>query len=113
MSRANQHSSKHEPAELFAALGDATRLQLVRRLGSGQPNSISKLSTGMKLSRQGVTKHLHVLESAGIVESLRVGREIQFSLNPESLTPMQEYLERVSTQWDEAIVRLQSFLEEP
>lgn len=101
------------PAELFAALGDDTRLQLVRRLSSGQQNSIAKLSAGMKLSRQGVTKHLRVLESVGIVDSVRAGREIQFSLKPEALTPMQEYLRRVSVQWDEAIQRLQSFVEQP
>lgn len=99
------------PAELFAALGDPTRLELVHRLGRAERNSISSLSAGMKLSRQGVTKHLRVLENAGIVESNRVGREIQFLLKPESLTPVQEYLQLVSSQWDAAILRLQTFVE--
>lgn len=99
-------------AALFAALGDETRLQLVNRLGDGQRTSISSLSAGMKLSRQGVTKHLRVLENVGIVESTRVGREIQFVLNPASLTPLEDYLKLVSSQWDEAIARLQAFVEQ-
>ncbi|MEX0963527.1 MAG: metalloregulator ArsR/SmtB family transcription factor [Pseudohongiellaceae bacterium] len=111
MLKARSPYTTSEPAELFAALGDSTRLQLLNRLGSGQHNSISSLSTGMHLSRQGITKHLRVLEQVGIVESTRVGREMQFSLRPESLNPLQEYLSRVSTQWDEALERLQSFVE--
>ena len=98
-------------ATLFAALGDSTRLQLVNRLGSGQNNSISELSAGLQLSRQGVTKHLRVLENAGIVESSRMGRESQFSLRPKAIVPIRQYLEHVSSQWDEAIGRLQTFVE--
>lgn len=99
-------------AALFAALGDSTRLQLVNRLGSGNMHSISGLSSGMKLSRQGITKHLRVLENAGIVESARAGREIQFSLKPESLMPLQDYLEALSVEWDDALQRLQAYVEQ-
>ena len=112
MLKANKTSAPQAPAELFAALGDSTRLALVDRLGSGKNASISKLSAGMQLSRQGITKHLRVLENAGIVESTRVGRELQFALKPESLTPLQEYLQLVSSQWDDAIGRLQAFVED-
>ncbi len=108
MLKPKQSPATPPPAELFAALGDDTRLTLVERLGNGEHNSISSLSTGMKLSRQGVTKHLRVLENAGIVESTRVGREIQFTLKPASVTPLQEYLKLVSSQWDATLSRLQS-----
>jgi len=95
----NQPSTANE-ARLFAALDDNTRLQLISRLGEGKGkhNSISGLSSGMKLSRQGVTKHLRVLENTGIVKSTRVGRELHFLLAPEALTPLQEYLELISSQ---------------
>lgn len=99
-------------AQLFAALGDSTRLQLIDRLGTGETNSISTLSKGLKLSRQGVTKHLQVLENAGVVKSRRVGRELRFALQPEALTPLQEYLDLVSSQWDDAVERLRSFVED-
>ena len=57
--------------------------------GKNRRNSISGLCSSMKLSRQGVTKHLLVLKNAGIVKSTKVGREPQFLLVPETLTPLQ------------------------
>ena len=111
MLKPSKVSDTGSQAALFAALGDSTRLQLVNRLGSGNTHSISGLSGGMKLSRQGITKHLRVLENAGIVKSARVGREIQFSLKPDSLVPLQDYLETISIEWDDALQRLQAYLE--
>src|SRR5690242_11921113 len=66
-------------APIFAALGDATRLQIVTRLSDGQARSIARLTDGLGLTRQGVTKHLRVLQDAGLVSSIRVGRESQFA----------------------------------
>jgi len=99
------------PAPLFAALGDATRLELVVRLNDGRPRSITQLTRGLDLTRQAITKHLRVLERAGIVDSTRAGRESQFTLVPGSMTQARAYLDAVSTQWDDALARLQSFVE--
>ena len=99
-------------AVLFAALGDETRLSLVAKLSGGAPCSISKLWVGTGLTRQAVTKHLRVLESAGVVRSVKVGRESQFALDPAPLVEMQEYLSQVSEQWDRALSRLKAFVEE-
>ena len=98
-------------AALFAALGDQTRLALVARLVSGQPASIAELTVGSRITRQAVTKHLRVLQNAGIARSVRSGRENRFALNPRSLHTMQNYLDRVSHQWDDALARLKSFVE--
>ena len=103
--------SSPDPAPVFAALGDATRLALVSRLSDGQTCSISQLTGGLNLTRQGVTKHLRVLEHAGIVCSSRVGRESQFSYVPERIVQVQTYLETVSRQWDDALSRLKTFVE--
>src|SRR5438270_566750 len=83
----------------YAALGDETRLSLITRLCSGQPRSISQLTEGSRLTRQAITKHLRVLESAGIVHSVRTGRESRFELDPQPLDDMKRYLDRVSQQW--------------
>ena len=99
------------PAPVFAALGDATRLQLVARLNDGRSRSIAQLTNGLDLSRQGVTKHLGVLEQAGIVSSNSVGREKRFKFAPESIGIAQSYLDTVSRQWDEALSRLHVFVE--
>lgn len=112
MLKAKQQSNSANNARLFAALGDNTRLQLIDRLDSGKPNSISTLNAGLKLSRQGLTKHLHVLEAAGIVKSQKVGRELQFLLKPEALIPLHSYLELYSEQWDDAMTRLRTFVED-
>jgi len=98
-------------APAFAALGDQTRLALVARLSSGQPYSISQLTRGSRLSRQAITKHLRVLERAGIVRSVRTGRESRFEFDPRPLADMQDYLTRVSQQWDQALSRLKAFVE--
>jgi len=100
------------PAVLFAALGDKTRLALVARLSAGQSSSIAQLTEGSRLTRQAVTKHLRVLERAGIVRSTRHGRENLFALDPEPMRKMGDYLSSVSRQWDEALARLKLFVEE-
>jgi DNA-binding transcriptional ArsR family regulator len=98
-------------ASVFAALGDKTRLSLIGKLSSGPPQSISRLAEGSNVTRQAITKHLRVLEGAGIVHSIRTGRESLFAFRPEPLRDLQSYLERVSSQWDDAIGRLKTFVE--
>jgi DNA-binding transcriptional ArsR family regulator len=98
-------------APVFAALGDQTRLSLVAKLSRGRPHSITQLTEGSKLTRQAITKHLRVLEHVGIVHSIRTGRESLFAFDPEPLGEIQEYLDRVSEQWDQALSRLKTFVE--
>jgi len=98
-------------AAIFAALGDETRLALVGKLAAGQRQSISQLAGGSSLTRQAITKHLRVLEGAGVVQSARVGRESLFEFRPEPLRDIKAYLDRVSGQWDQALARLKSFVE--
>ena len=69
-------------APVFAALGDGTRLWLLAKLSGGERFSISQLTEGSKLSRQAITKHLRVLESAGIARAVRSGRESLYELDP-------------------------------
>jgi DNA-binding transcriptional ArsR family regulator len=101
-----------QQAVLFRALGDDTRLALVAALVSGKRASIAELASGSRLTRQAITKHLRVLERAGVVHSVRSGRESQFVLDPRPLHAMQHYLDRVSRQWDQALARLKSFVED-
>lgn len=106
------HNPDPEPARVFAALGDRTRLSLLTRLSDGQPRSIAALSVDTNLTRQAVTKHLHVLEEAGIVRSTRVGRESRFTYRPEPIAEARSYLDRVTAQWDDALLRLKRFVED-
>jgi DNA-binding transcriptional ArsR family regulator len=98
-------------AQIFAALGDRTRLALLSKLGDGQARSIAALSTDTALTRQAITKHLHVLQDAGLVASLRVGRESRFAARRETIDEARAYLDGVSSQWDDALTRLKIFVE--
>jgi DNA-binding transcriptional ArsR family regulator len=98
-------------APVFAALGDETRLRLVSRLCSGGPASIARLTAGSSVTRQAITKHLHVLAGAGLVRSARRGRERVWELRPRQLEQARESLDAISRQWDEALDRLKAFVE--
>ena len=105
-------AKRRDHALVFAALGDETRLSLVAALCGGQPRSISQLTEGSRLTRQAITKHLRVLESVGVVHSVRSGRESLFRFDPEPIEEIKEYLDLVSEQWDHALARLKSFVED-
>jgi len=98
-------------ASIFAALGDTTRLSVLGRLAKGEPASIARLTAGTRLTRQAVTKHLRVLEGAGVVRSVRVGRESRFTLEQKPIADARDYLDLVSRQWDDALARLKAFVE--
>jgi DNA-binding transcriptional ArsR family regulator len=102
---------KVDPAPLFAALGDRTRLSLVMQLSDGRARSISELSVGAQITRQAVTKHLQVLEDVGLVSSMKEGRESRYSYEPEAFKDMQEYLQFIGKQWENALGRLKDFVE--
>ncbi|MBV9112313.1 MAG: helix-turn-helix transcriptional regulator [Hyphomicrobiales bacterium] len=99
-------------APVFAALGDETRLALISKLGHRRCRSISQLAQGSRLTRQAITKHLRVLENAGIVRNLRKGRESLFELEPRPIEDLKTYLDHVSKRWDDALVRLKSLVED-
>jgi DNA-binding transcriptional ArsR family regulator len=98
-------------APVFAALGDETRLEVVRRLCDGGPASITRLAAGMAVTRQAVTKHLHVLEDAGLVHGSKHGRESVWELNAELLATARRSLDQIAAQWDEALARLAAFVD--
>ena len=109
--RSTVASKRQAHAIVFAALGDETRLSLVAKLSSGEPRSIAQLTEGSKLTRQAITKHLRVLENAGIVCSVRTGRESRFKFDPKPIDATRKYLDLVSQQWDETLARLKSLVE--
>jgi DNA-binding transcriptional ArsR family regulator len=93
-------------APIFAALGDKTRLALVARLCSGGPLSIARLTAGADITRQAITKHLNILAGAGLVRDIRVGRERLWEVETRQIEAARHYLERISSQWDDALARL-------
>ena len=99
-------------ALLFAALGDPTRLTLLRQLSEGGPASITVLAEQQDMTRQGVTKHLQVLAAAGIIDGSRQGREQVWTLNPKRLAEGRRHLDVIAAGWDEALERFKKLVEE-
>lgn len=105
-------STARQAAPVFAALGDPTRLGLVRRLSDEGPLSITRLSEGTGITRQAITRHLEALEQVGLVRDSKHGRERVFSLDLKRLELARQYLDHVSAQWDDAAARLKQFVED-
>jgi DNA-binding transcriptional ArsR family regulator len=98
-------------APVFAALGDRTRLKLLSKLSGGSRVSIARLTAGSTLTRQAISKHLRVLEQAGLVRGVPQGRENLFELEPRPLDEARRALDRISRQWDQTLARLKAFVE--
>ena len=103
--------SKRSVAEVFSALGDETRLAVVRKLGKA-PLSATALTGGAGVTRQAIAKHLAVLEGAGLVTHEKRGREVLYLLDAHRLRGARAYLDAVSAQWDRRIDRLRRLVEE-
>jgi DNA-binding transcriptional ArsR family regulator len=99
-------------AEVFFALGDGTRLSVVRKLGAGRALSATVLADGAKVTRQAIVKHLRVLEGAGLVTHERRGREVLYCLETRRFDDARTFIERVSAAWDRRVQRLRALVEE-
>ncbi len=112
MSRRASATALASGAPVFAALGDETRLRIVAQLCRGGPASIAGLTEESGVTRQAVAKHLRILEGAGLVQATRSGRESSWRLLPGGLAEARARLDRISEQWDAALERLRSFVED-
>jgi DNA-binding transcriptional ArsR family regulator len=93
-------------------LGDETRLGLVARLARGDTFSIVQLTAQTSVTRQAVTRHLEVLEEAGLVRGTRRGREHLWQLERARLALARRSLERISGWWDEKLAALKKSVED-
>ena len=98
-------------ALIFAALGDETRLRIIAVLCAGGLMSIAQLTAGTDITRQAVTKHLHVLADAGLVRHVKAGRERLWEFEPDQLEEARRSLEVIAQQWDQALMKLKQHVE--
>ena len=98
-------------ADVFAALGDPTRLRLVAVLCAGGAFSIAQLTAQTEISRQGVTKHLQVLADAGVVRDAKLGRERLWQLDPRQIDDARRSLDVIGRAWEVALGKLKAFAE--
>lgn len=101
-----------DPVPIFAALGDATRAGILRRLAREGRLSLTQLARGAPITRQAVTRHVAVLEAAGLIAARRQGRELHLTMTPAPLARAADWLNEVNAAWDGALDRLARQLEE-
>jgi len=106
-----KNSALRNSASVFAALGDETRLRLVAVLCAGGAMSIAQLTSGTDITRQAVTKHLHVLADAGLVQDIKVGRERLWEFEPTQVEEARRSLGVIAQQWDHALNKLKATME--
>ncbi|MCR8922925.1 helix-turn-helix domain-containing protein [Dasania sp. GY-MA-18] len=99
-------------AEIYKALGDPLRLQIVTRLASGSTYTIGELSKNLGVTRQGARKQLQVLVSAELVQLIPKGRETVVALEVEKLTAARQFIAQLERQWDQRLQDLKALLED-
>ena len=95
---------------VFAALGDETRWSVLAALGEGDA-SASALAGRLPVSRQAIAKHLAVLQEVGLVEPVRVGREVQYRVLGAQLRATATRLDEIGTEWDRRLAAIKEIAE--
>lgn len=95
---------------VFAALGDDTRWSILQALGETDA-SASALAERLPVSRQAIAKHLAVLQEVGLVESVRVGREVRYRVVGAQLAATARRLEAVGAEWDRRLAAIKDIAE--
>lgn len=99
--------------DIFTALSDPVRRQLIEALWQRGPLSIKQLGEGLAISRQAVTKHLNILLKAKLVSAEFSGKERIHKLNPKPMEKMALWLQPFAAQWDNRLSRLKGHIGEP
>ena len=98
-------------SEIFRALADPTRRAVLERLLAGERNA-TELRDGLAISQPAVSQHIAVLRSAGLVNEQRAGRHVNYSVNPEGLRPLIDWITRYHAFWPARVEKLKTLLKE-
>ncbi|HSE29707.1 MAG TPA: helix-turn-helix domain-containing protein [Candidatus Saccharimonadales bacterium] len=98
-------------AQVFNALGDPTRLEIVQRLSNGTSYTITSVSEGLKISRQAIRKHLQVLADAKLIRLSHKGRDTQVELEKQTLEQAAAFIVQIEKQWDVRLDSLRNYVE--
>lgn len=98
-------------APIFTALADPMRRNLLANLAEYSPRTATQLAEEYPITRQGILKHLRVLEEAGLVVVYQEGREKLFSFTPQPLGELEAWIKEISAKWDQRLLRLKAFVE--
>jgi ArsR family transcriptional regulator, cadmium/lead-responsive transcriptional repressor len=99
-------------ARLWAAIADPTRRRVIDIILIRGEATATALAAELPISRQGVAKHLAVLETAGLVERRRHGKEVGFAVRPDRLDLAARWMADVAGEWDSRLARIRRLAED-
>ena len=99
-------------AEIYKALGDPVRLEIIKRLSSKSTCTVGELSANLGISRQGARKQLQVLVDADVVHLEQRGRQMDATLNTKSLYIARDFISQLERQWDSRLEALKRYVED-
>lgn len=100
-----------QEARIYKALGDPTRLEMIRRLSLQADTTIGDLSADLGMTRQGARKQLQVLVDARVVRLTQQGRQTVVALEPETLAQARRFIAQLERDWDTRLAALKRLLE--
>lgn len=100
---------RRDLATVFAALGDPTRLAIIERLSQGEA-SVQALSAPFDISPPAISRHLKVLEQAGLITRSRSGQERPCALNQDGVQQIADWTQQMRRFWDESFDRMDDYL---
>ena len=98
-------------AERFHALGDPTRIEIIQRLSTGASHTITTVSQGLEMSRQGIRKHLQILADANVIKLEPKGRDTYVQLERQALEDSKAFITALELQWDTRLEALRDFVD--
>jgi DNA-binding transcriptional ArsR family regulator len=98
--------------QVFFALADPTRREVIRRLSRGGPVTVSDLARQLPVTRQAVAKHLAALTEAGLISAEREGRRTRYHLTPGPLADAMGWMAEVGAEWDDRLLALHRHLQQ-
>jgi len=96
--------------QVFAALADGTRRDVIELIGSRGEASATQLARELPISRQAINKHLASLAEAGLVADRRQGREVLYRLTPAPMSDAMSWMATVGGEWDDRLAALRRHL---
>ena len=98
-------------AEIYKALGDPIRLEIIKRLSTGSRSTVGELSQNLGISRQGARKQLQVLVDANVVYLRQRGRQTDVMLVTKTLQIARDFIMKLERHWDERLEALKKYVE--
>lgn len=96
---------------MFSALGDQTRWSILQALGESEA-SASALADRLPITRQAIAKHLAILQEVGLIQPVRVGREVRYQVVGSELSAVARRLDAIGTAWEKRLAAIKTIAED-